>query len=423
MKTILKNVNIYNFGKGDIAIENGIVTQIGTCVSAESGDTVFMLDGKYAFPGFVDVHVHLRQPGFEHKETIATGTKACARGGFTHVCSMPNLNPVPDSFSNLKVQLDAIDKDGVVNVIPFGSITVGQEGDSLSDMESMSEYVAGFSDDGRGVQSEDMMRSAMAMAKKCGKIISAHCEDNSLLDGGYIHKGEYAEKNGHKGICSESEWKPIERDIELVKDTKCSYHVCHISTKESVELIRKAKAQNVDITCETAPHYLVLNDMMIKDEGRFKMNPPIRGEKDRLALVEGVIDGTVDMIATDHAPHSLEEKSRGLAGSLNGVVGIETSFSVLYTHLVRKNIITLEKLIDLMSNNPSKRFGFDTAIKVGSIANLNVFDLDEEYTVNPDEFLSMGKSSPFSGDKVYGRCLLTIAKGKIAYKNILSEDN
>ena len=290
-------------------------------------------------------------------------------------------------------------------------------------MESMSEYVAGFSDDGRGVQSEDMMRSAMAMAKKCGKIISAHCEDNSLLDGGYIHKGEYAEKNGHKGICSESEWKPIERDIELVKDTKCSYHVCHISTKESVELIRKAKAQNVDITCETAPHYLVLNDMMIKDEGRFKMNPPIRGEKDRLALVEGVIDGTVDMIATDHAPHSLEEKSRGLAGSLNGVVGIETSFSVLYTHLVRKNIITLEKLIDLMSNNPSKRFGFDTAIKVGSIANLNVFDLDEEYTVNPDEFLSMGKSSPFSGDKVYGRCLLTIAKGKIAYKNILSEDN
>lgn len=423
MKTILKNVNIYNFGKGDIAIENGIVTQIGTCVSAESGDTVFMLDGKYAFPGFVDVHVHLRQPGFEHKETIATGTKACARGGFTHVCSMPNLNPVPDSFSNLKVQLDAIDKDGVVNVIPFGSITVGQEGDALSDMESMSEYVAGFSDDGRGVQSEDMMRSAMAMAKKCGKIISAHCEDNSLLDGGYIHKGEYAEKNGHKGICSESEWKPIERDIELVKDTKCSYHVCHISTKESVELIRKAKAQNVDITCETAPHYLVLNDMMIKDEGRFKMNPPIRGEKDRLALVEGVIDGTVDMIATDHAPHSLEEKSRGLAGSLNGVVGIETSFSVLYTHLVRKNIITLEKLIDLMSNNPSKRFGFDTAIKVGSIANLNVFDLDEEYTVNPDEFLSMGKSSPFSGDKVYGRCLLTIAKGKIAYKNILSEDN
>lgn len=423
MKTILKNVNIYNFGKGDIAIENGIVTQIGTCVSAESGDTVFMLDGKYAFPGFVDVHVHLRQPGFEHKETIATGTKACARGGFTHVCSMPNLNPVPDNFLNLKVQLDAIDKDGVVNVIPFGSITVGQDGKTLSDMESMSEYVAGFSDDGRGVQSEAMMRSAMITAKKCGKIISAHCEDNSLLDGGYIHKGEYAEKNGHKGICSESEWKPIERDIELVKDTKCSYHVCHISAKESVELIRKAKKQGVDITCETAPHYLVLNDMMIKDEGRFRMNPPIRGEKDRLALIEGILDGTVDMIATDHAPHSLEEKSGGLAGSLNGVVGIETSFPVLYTHLVRKNIITLEKLIDLMSNNPSKRFGFDTSIKVGAIANLNVFDLDEEYTVNPDEFLSMGKSSPFSGDKVYGRCLLTIAKGKIAYKNILSEDN
>ena len=270
MRTILKNVNIYNFGKGDIAIENGIVTQISTCVSANSGDTVFMLEGKYLFPGFVDVHVHLREPGFTHKETIATGTKACAHGGFTHVCSMPNLNPVPDSYANLKVQLDAIERDALINVIPFGSITVGQNGKELADFDAMAPHVAGFSDDGRGVQSSDMMRTAMQKAAALGKIISAHCEDNSLLDGGYIHKGEYAQNHGHKGICSESEWKPIERDINLVDDTKCSYHVCHISTKESVALIRQAKANGVDITCETAPHYLVMNDMMLKDEGTHK---------------------------------------------------------------------------------------------------------------------------------------------------------
>lgn len=418
MKTILKDVNIYNFGKGDIVIENGIVTQIGTCVSADSGDTVFMLEGKYAFPGFVDVHVHLREPGFTHKETIATGTRACARGGFTHVCSMPNLNPVPDCFDNLKVQLDAIEKDGVINVIPFGSITVGQMGEALADMDAMASYVAGFSDDGRGVQSEDMMRSAMAKSKALGKIISAHCEDNSLLEGGYIHKGEYAEKNGHKGICSESEWKPIERDIELIKDTKCPYHVCHISAKESVALIREAKAQGVDITCETAPHYLVMNDMMLSDEGRFKMNPPIRSEADRQALIEGICDGTVDMIATDHAPHSREEKSKGLSGSLNGIVGIETSFPVMYTHLVRKGVISLEKLIELMSTNPAARFGFENGIELGKTANLTVFDLDEEYTVDSEEFLSMGKSSPFDGERVYGKCLLTVAKGNVAYKNI-----
>ena len=418
MKIILKNVNIYNFGKDDIVIEDGIVTKIGTCVSVYDGDTVFMLEGKHAFPGFVDVHVHLREPGFTHKETIATGTAACARGGFTHVCSMPNLNPVPDNFENLKVQLDAIEKDGAVNVIPFGSITVGQNGERLSDMEAMADFVAGFSDDGRGVQSEDMMRSAMVKAKALGKIISAHCEDNSLLDGGYIHKGEYAEKHDHRGICSESEWKPIERDIELIKSTGCSYHVCHISAKESVELVRKAKAQGVDITCETAPHYLVMNDMMLKDEGRFKMNPPIRSEADRLALIEGICDGTVDMIATDHAPHSMEEKSKGLSGSLNGIVGIETSFPVLYTQLVRKGVITLDKLIELMSKNPAGRFGFENSIEIGKTANLTVFDLDDEYTVNSADFLSMGKSSPFEGERVYGRCLLTIAKGEVAYKNI-----
>ena len=418
MKLILKNVNIYNYGVGDIVVEDGVITHIGTSVSVCDGDTVFMLDGKYAFPGFADVHVHLREPGFTHKETIATGTAACAHGGFTHVCSMPNLKPVPDCMEHLKVQLDAINRDAVINVLPFASITVGQNGAELSDMDKMAPYVAGFSDDGKGVQNCEMMKEAMINAKRLDKIISAHCEDETLLDGGYIHKGEYAKLHGHKGICSESEWKPVERDIQLIKETGCKYHVCHISAKETVDLIRKAKAEGVDITCETGPHYLVMNDMMIKDEGRFKMNPPIRSEQDRLALIQGVCDGTVDMIATDHAPHSAEEKSGGLSGSLNGIVGIETSFPVLYTHLVKENVISLEKLIELMSKNPSERFGLNISLTVGSKANLTVFDLDGEYVINESDFLSMGKSSPFTGDKVYGKCLLTIADGNVAYKNI-----
>ena len=418
MKLILKNVNIYNYGVGDIVVEDGVITHIGTSVSVCDGDTVFMLDGKYAFPGFADVHVHLREPGFTHKETIATGTAACAHGGFTHVCSMPNLKPVPDCMEHLKVQLDAINRDAVINVLPFASITVGQNGAELSDMDKMAPYIAGFSDDGKGVQNSEMMKEAMINAKRLDKIISAHCEDETLLDGGYIHKGEYAKLHGHKGICSESEWKPVERDIQLIKETGCKYHVCHISAKETVDLIRKAKAEGVDITCETGPHYLVMNDMMIKDEGRFKMNPPIRSEQDRLALIQGVCDGTVDMIATDHAPHSAEEKSGGLSGSLNGIVGIETSFPVLYTHLVKENVISLEKLIELMSKNPSERFGLNISLTVGSKANLTVFDLDGEYVINESDFLSMGKSSPFTGDKVYGKCLLTIADGNVAYKNI-----
>ena len=418
MKLILKNVNIYNYGVGDSVVEDGVITHIGTSVSVCDGDTVFMLDGKYAFPGFADVHVHLREPGFTHKETIATGTAACAHGGFTHVCSMPNLKPVPDCMEHLKVQLDAINRDAVINVLPFASITVGQNGAELSDMDKMAPYIAGFSDDGKGVQNSEMMKEAMINAKRLDKIISAHCEDETLLDGGYIHKGEYAKLHGHKGICSESEWKPVERDIQLIKETGCKYHVCHISAEETVDLIRKAKAEGVDITCETGPHYLVMNDMMIKDEGRFKMNPPIRSEQDRLALIQGVCDGTVDMIATDHAPHSAEEKSGGLSGSLNGIVGIETSFPVLYTHLVKENVISLEKLIELMSKNPSERFGLNISLTVGSKANLTVFDLDGEYVINESDFLSMGKSSPFTGDKVYGKCLLTIADGNVAYKNI-----
>ena len=363
----------------------------------------------YIFPAFCDVHVHLREPGFFYKETIASGTAACARGGYSDVFSMPNLNPVPDNKQALDMQLDIIKKDAVINVHPYASITVGQKGEELSSFDELFDAIA-FSDDGRGVQSAEMMKKAMENAKEMGKIIVAHCEDNSLLFGGCIHDGQFAKKNGFKGICSESEWKPIERDIELVRQTGCKYHVCHISTKESVELIRKAKAEGLDITCETAPHYLILNDMDLKNEGRFKMNPPIRSEEDRLALIEGIKDGTIDMIATDHAPHSKEEKAKGLEGSLMGIVGIETAFPLMYTHLVKKGIITLEKLIELMAINPRKRFGLPET------QDFCVFDLEEEYEINPDEFLSKGKATPFQGEKVFGRCRLTVVNNKIAYE-------
>ena len=363
----------------------------------------------YIFPAFCDVHVHLREPGFFYKETIASGTAAAARGGYSDVFSMPNLNPVPDNKQALDMQLDIIKKDAVINVHPYASITVGQKGEELSSFDELFDAIA-FSDDGRGVQSAEMMKKAMENAKEMGKIIVAHCEDNSLLFGGCIHDGQFAKKNGFKGICSESEWKPIERDIELVRQTGCKYHVCHISTKESVELIRKAKAEGLDITCETAPHYLILNDMDLKNEGRFKMNPPIRSEEDRLALIEGIKDGTIDMIATDHAPHSKEEKAKGLEGSLMGIVGIETAFPLMYTHLVKKGIITLEKLIELMAINPRKRFGLPET------EDFCVFDLEEEYEINPDEFLSKGKATPFQGEKVFGRCRLTVVNNKIAYE-------
>ncbi len=385
-------------------------------VSGGVSDTVFKFNNCAVFPGFIDVHVHLREPGFSYKETIKTGSSACARGGYTTVCSMPNLNPVPDRKENLDVQLDIIKSDAVINVVPYGAITVGQNGEKLSDMEAMSPYVCAFSDDGKGVQGEQMMRDAMLKAKSLGKMIVAHCEDNSLLRGGYIHDGVYAKTHGHRGICSESEWKPIERDLKIAEETGCAYHVCHISTKESVELIRQAKSRGVDVTCETAPHYLILSDKDIQEHGRFKMNPPLRDESDRLALLEGICDGTIDMIATDHAPHSAEEKGRGLEKSAMGIVGIETAFPLLYTYLVKQNIISLEKLIELMSVNPAKRFGFKSGIGEVTPASFTVFDLDKEYEINPNEFLSKGRATPFEGCKVFGECLMTVCNGKIAWR-------
>ena len=409
MKTVFKNAMTYENG----TIKKQHMLFDGTSISVFKGEAfpfdANVIDNTVILPGFCDVHVHFREPGFSYKETVKTGSLAAARGGYTAVMTMPNLKPAPDSKENLKIQLDAIERDAVIPVFPFGTITVGQAGETLSDMEGLSHDVIGFSDDGRGVQSPEMMEKAMLKAKSLGKIISAHCEDNSLLRGGYIHDGEYAREHGHRGICSESEYAQIIRDIELVKKTGCKYHVCHVSSKESVEAIRKAKADGVDITCETGPHYLTLDDSCLEEDGRFKMNPPIRSKEDKEALISGILDGTVDMIATDHAPHSEEEKSKGLEGSLMGVVGLETAFAVLYTNLVMPGIITLEKLVEIMSLKPRQRFG------VTADPGFTVFDIGSEYTIDPEEFYSMGKATPFRDMKVYGRCLLTFCNGKTVF--------
>ena len=368
------------------------------------------IDRYVILPGFCDVHVHFREPGFSYKETIASGSRAAARGGYTAVCTMPNLNPVPDSAEHLKAQIEIIERDAVIDVYPYASITVGEKGESLADLEEMADAAIAYSDDGRGVQSEDMMRAAMQKAVALGKMIVAHCEVNELLRGGYIHDGDYARAHGHKGICSESEYLQIERDIRLVKETGCAYHVCHISAKESVELIRQAKKEGVNITCETAPHYLVMDDGDLREDGRFKMNPPLRSAADREALVAGILDGTIDMIATDHAPHSAEEKSRGLANSAFGIVGIETAFPLLYTKLVKTGVLTLDRLLDLLVWNPRRRFG----IPLGE--DFSVWDLDAEFTVDPAEFLSMGRATPLAGMRLCGRNLLTVYGGRVVYE-------
>ena len=365
------------------------------------GFSPILSDSYMVLPGFCDVHVHFREPGYFYKETVHTGCDAAIHGGYTAVCTMPNLNPVPDCKESLQLQLDAIRADGRITVLPYGAITVGEKGETLADLEGMAENVVAFSDDGRGVQSREMMKEAMLRAKALGKIIVAHCEDNSLLRGGYIHDGVYAKTHGHRGICSESEYLPIARDLELVRETGCAYHVCHVSAKESLELIRKANAEGLNVTCETAPHYLVLCDEDLQEDGRFKMNPPIRGKEDRDALIAGILDGTVDMIATDHAPHSAEEKGKGLEKSLMGVVGLETAFPVLYTHLVKKGILTAEKLVDLLCTNPRARFG------ITSEPGFTVFEVNTPYTVDPETFATKGRSTPFAGCDLLGSWVLT----------------
>lgn len=404
MRINLNDCSIYAngcFSQGDISL---------TVPSPDADGVSVSMEHCFLLPGFVDVHVHLREPGFLYKETIATGTAACARGGYSDVCAMPNLNPVPDNLAHLRQELDAIARDGRIRVHPYGAITQGQRGEVLADLEAMAPYVCAFSDDGRGVQSEALMRQAMTECKRLGKLLVAHCEDNNLLRGGYIHEGAYAKAHGHWGICSESEWGPIARDLRLAKETGVGYHVCHISTKESVALIRQAKAEGVDVTCETAPHYLLMSDEDLQEDGRFKMNPPLRSPEDRDAILEGILDGTIDMIATDHAPHSAEEKSRGLEHSAMGIVGIETAFPLLYTYLVKPGQLSLERLVELMSTNPRARFGLPQSEDV------TIWDLNKTYTIDPDTFLSKGRATPFAGWQVSGENLMSIAGGKIVWQ-------
>ncbi len=419
MRYLLSGAQVYGengFTRQDVLVDNGRIVSVMTPVSSVPADTTPIdLRDLFLFPGFVDVHVHLREPGFSYKETIATGTAAAARGGFTSVCSMPNLNPAPDSAEHLAEQTAIIRRDAAVHVHPYGTLTVGRAGEQVAPLAEMTEAVA-FSDDGSGVQEDAVMREAMHTAAGLNKIVAAHCEVNDLLRGGYIHDGEYAAAHGHRGICAESEWGQIKRDLELVRETGVKYHVCHISCAESVELIRAAKAEGLDVTCETGPHYLTLTDADLEEDGRFKMNPPLRSARDRAALIEGIIDGTVDMIATDHAPHSAEEKSRGLEKSAMGVVGLETAFAVCYTHLVKTGIISLSRLIELMSTAPARRFGIGASLEVGRPADLCAFALDEQFTVDPSKFASMGKATPFAGQKLFGVCKYTIVNGGIVWQ-------
>lgn len=421
LKYLLKNGLLFTkegFLPADLLTAEGRIVSIARGLDA-AGAAVIDLHHAAVFPGFVDVHVHLREPGFSYKETIRTGTLSAARGGYVHVCAMPNLDPVPDSLEALNVQREIIARDAAVHVHPYGAITRGERGEALADMEAMAPFVAGFSDDGRGVQSGEMMRKAMEEAKRLGKPVAAHCEDNGLLRGGYIHDGDYARARGHRGICSESEWGQIARDLKLAEETGVKYHVCHVSARESVALIREAKARGVDVTCETGPHYLVFCDGDLREDGRFKMNPPIRSREDRAALIEGLRDGTIDMIATDHAPHSAEEKSRGLEKSAMGVVGLETAFAAVYTHLVKPGLLSMDRLMALLNGNAARRFGYGTPLAEGQPADLTVFDLDRPFKVDPEQFRSMGRATPFAGMELYGVCLLTMADGKIVWR----EDN
>ena len=420
MRYLLQNAQILSSGgvfrAADVLLSGGRIVSIGDRISCPADAVSIDLHKAVLFPGFVDVHVHLREPGFSYKETIRTGTLAAAHGGFAHVAAMPNLDPVPDCAAALAVQRAIIEKDALVHVHPYGAVSVGEKGERLADLEGLAPGVIAFSDDGRGVQSESLMREAMMQCRHLGKILAAHCEDNSLLHGGYIHDGAYARAHGHRGICSESEWGPIARDLRLAEETGCAYHVCHVSTKESVALIRAAKRRGVDVTCETAPHYLTFTDEDLQEDGRFKMNPPLRAREDRDALIEGLLDGTIDMLVTDHAPHSREEKARGLEKSAMGVVGLETSFAASYTALVQTGILPLEKLVDLMHGAPMRRFGCGTELAEGQPADLTAFDLTKTYTVDPETFLTMGRATPFAGRALTGVCKLTMIGGEPVWK-------
>ena len=416
-RTIIKDGFVVGVGKQDIAITDGRISEHREHIEPTADDRVINAEGLVVAPAFVDVHVHLREPGYGYKERIATGTMAAARGGYTTVCSMPNLNPVPDSVENLKAQQDIIDRDAKIEVLPYAAITIGRKGEELVDMASLVGKVCAFSDDGSGVQVDGMMERAMTEAVKHDQLIAAHCEVEELLKGGYIHDGEYAKAHGHTGICSESEWEQVKRDIEIAERLGCRYHVCHISTKETVQLVREAKARGVKVTCETGPHYLIFTDMDLQEDARWKMNPPLRSAEDRAALVEGIKDGTIDMIATDHAPHSIEEKSRGLKDSAMGIVGLETAFAALNTHLVRKGVITMERLVELMSLNPRKVFRIEGGLNEGDRADVVLIDTEKQWRVDSEKFYSMGKISMFDGREMVGDVVMTLHRGEIVYDN------
>ena len=416
-RTIIKNGFVIGVGKRDIAIIGERIAECAELIEATTDDHIIDAEGLSIAPAFVDVHVHLREPGYGYKERIATGTMAAARGGYSTVCSMPNLNPVPDCVENLKAQQDIIDQDAKIEVLPYAAITIGRKGEELVDVASLVGKVCAFSDDGSGVQVDGMMERAMTEAVKHDQLIAAHCEVEDLLKGGYIHDGEYARANGHKGICSESEWGQVKRDIEIAERLGCRYHVCHISTKETVQLVREAKARGVKVTCETGPHYLIFTDMDLQEDARWKMNPPIRSAEDRAALIEGIRDGSIDMIATDHAPHSIEEKSRGLKDSAMGIVGLETAFAALNTHLVRKGVITLERLVELMSINPRKVFRIEGGINIGDRADIVLLDTEKQWRVDSTKFFSMGRITMFDGCDMQGDVAMTLHRGKIVYDN------
>lgn len=416
-RTIIRNGSILGAERKDIAIVDGRIAELSESIATTPNDTIIDAEGLIVAPAFVDVHVHLREPGFGYKERIATGTAAAARGGYTTVCPMPNLNPVPDSVENLKVEQEIIDRDAKIEVLPYAAITIGRKGEELVDVASLHDKVCAFSDDGSGVQIDGMMERAMREAVKFDSLIAAHCEVEELLKGGYIHDGEYARQHGHKGICSESEWEQVRRDIEIAERVGCRYHVCHISTKETVELVRQAKRRGVKVTCETGPHYLIFTDMDLEEDARWKMNPPIRSAEDRAALIEGIKDGTIDMIATDHAPHSIEEKSKGLKDSAMGIVGLETAFAALNTHLVNKGIITLQRLVELMSINPRKVFRIEGGINPGDRADIVLLDLDKEWTVDSSKFYSQGKVTMFDGRELKGDIRMTIHRGNVVYED------
>ncbi len=421
MRQLLRGATVYCRGRlktGDVSLLDGRVEQFSPHIPESGFDLIFPLQGQLLTPGLVDVHVHLREPGFLMKETVSTGTRAAAHGGYTALCAMPNLNPPPDTYAHLFEQLTCLGRDACVRVKPYGCVTMGQRGEGEpADYAALAPYVAGFSDDGRGVQDEATMRRAMEGIAAVGGILAAHCEQNDLLRGGYIHDGAYCKAHGHKGISAESEWRPIQRDLRLVKEIGCKYHVCHVSCKESVELIRRAKDAGADVTCETAPHYLLLCDDDLQEDGRYKMNPPLRTREDRDALVAALADGTIDMIATDHAPHTAEEKSRGLAGSLMGVVGLECAFAVLYTGLVEAGLLSLERLLEAMTDAPRKRFGLsEKDFSPGQLADLSAFDLHADTSVRPEAFLSKGRATPFAGWPVHAACTLTMVGGETVWK-------